>query len=73
MEEWKILKQETINAGGNNFLEITLKQPPGNENQLIAISKGWTMDDGKKKYKSNILFSKEKKDELIKILSEIEK
>lgn len=73
MAEWKTLKQETIEAGGNNFLEINVKQPPEGDNQLIGISKGWFTDDGEKRYKTNILFSKEKRDELVKILQEIDK
>lgn len=72
MSEWKTLKQETIEVGGNNFLEINLKQPPEGENYLIGFSKGWFTDDGKKRYKTNILFSREKKDDIIKILSEID-
>ncbi|MCA9460378.1 MAG: hypothetical protein KC589_07330 [Nanoarchaeota archaeon] len=73
MSEWKTLKQETIEAGGNNFLEVNVKQPPEGENVLIGISKGWFTEDGQKRYKTNILFSKDKRDELIKVLSEIDK
>jgi hypothetical protein len=73
MDEWKTLKQETIEVGGNNFIEVNIKQPPESENTLIGISKGWVGNDGKKRYKANILFNKEKKEELIKILQEIDK
>ena len=69
----KTLKQVDIEAGGNNFIEISLKQPPEAENHLIGISKGWKTPDGERRYKANILFSPDKKDELIKILQEIEK
>lgn len=71
MSEWKTIKSETMEAGGNNFIEISLKQPPEGENQFIGISKGWFTDDGQKRYKSNILFTKDKRDELIKHLKEI--
>ncbi len=73
MSEWKTLKQETIEAGGNNFIEISLKQPPEGETTLIGISKGWYTPDEQKRYKANIIFSKEKKDELIKLLQDIDK
>ena len=73
MGEWKTFKQETIEAGGNNFIEISLKQPPESENILIGISKGWYTPEEQKRYKSNILFSREKRDELIKHLQEIDK
>jgi len=72
MSEWKTLKQETVEVGGNNFLEINLKQPPEGENLLIGFSKGWYTEDGKKRYKTNILFSREKKAEIIKLLEEID-
>ncbi len=28
MSEWKTLKEKTIEAGGNNFIEVNVKQPP---------------------------------------------
>lgn len=73
MSEWKTLKQETIEIGGNNFIEVNVKQPPEGESVLIGMSKGWFTEDGQKRYKANILFSRDKKDEVIKILSEIDK
>jgi len=72
MSEWKTLKQETVEVGGNNFLEINLKQPPEGENLLIGFSKGWYTEDGKKRYKTNILFSRDKKAEIIKLLEDID-
>lgn len=71
MSEWKTLKQETMEAGGNNFIEINLKQPPEGENMFVGISKGWYTDDGQKRYKSNILFSKDKKKEFIELLEKV--
>jgi len=71
MDDWKTIKQETIEAGGNNFLEVNLKKPPGSEELLIGISKGWKTTTGEKRYKSNILFSLDKKEELISILQNI--
>ncbi|MDA3856511.1 MAG: hypothetical protein PF569_09730 [Candidatus Woesearchaeota archaeon] len=72
MAEWKTLKQETVDVGGNNFIEVNLKQPPEGANMLIGISKGWFTDDGQKRYKTNILFSREKKDEIVKLIQEID-
>ena len=72
MNEWKTLKQQTLEAGGNNFIEVSLKQPPQSENTLIALSKGWYTPEEQKRYKANILFSKDKKDELIKLIQEID-
>lgn len=72
MKDWKTLKVETIDVGGNNFLEVNIKQPPESENILYGISKGWYNENKEKRYKANILFSKEGKEELIKVLQEID-
>lgn len=72
MSEWKTLKQETLDVGGNNFIEINIKQPPESDKYLIGISKGWYTQEGEKRYKNNILFSQEKKQELIDIISKID-
>lgn len=71
MSEWKTLKQETMEAGGNNFIELNLKQPPEGDNLFIGISKGWYTDDGQKRYKSNILFTKDKKKEFMDLLEKV--
>lgn len=73
MSEWKTLKTKTVEAGGNNFLEITLKQPPEGENIFVGISKGWTTDDGEKRYKTNILFDRDKASQIAKAIEEISK
>lgn len=73
MSEWKTIKNIEIDLLGNNFITISLKQTPKEENFLIAISKGWYTKDKKKRYKSNILFDKNKKDEIIKALQDIDK
>jgi len=72
MSEWKTLKQETLDVGGNNFIEVNLKQPPEGDNVLIGLSKGWYTEDGQKRYKTNLLFSKEIKTKLIEALNKIE-
>ena len=72
MNEWKTLKQKTLDIGANNFLEINIKQPPEGENLFIGLSKGWYNDEGQKRYKTNLLFSKEKRDEIVKALQEID-
>ena len=69
---WNILKQKEIKVENNGFIEISLKEPPEGSEKLISISKGWFNYKGKKLYKSNILFSIKKRDEIIKILENIE-
>lgn len=71
MAEWKTLKQETIEIGSNNFIEVTLKQPPEGDNVLVGLTKGWYNQDKEKRYKANILFSKEKVQEVLEALKKI--
>jgi len=71
MGEWKVLNQKFEKLDGNNFIEVSLKEPPKGDDILIAISKGWIRDDGQKLYKANILFPKSDKDKVIKMLEEI--
>lgn len=68
---WKTLSCETMEIGGNNFLEINLKESPEGA-KLLGISKGWFNDEGQKRYKNNILLPIRKKDELIDVLSNLE-
>jgi len=72
MEEWNVLKRESIELGSNNFIEVSIKEHPESKAKLIGISKGWITNDGDKRYKSNIILGVDKKEELIKVLSEIE-
>lgn len=71
MGEWTTLKNEHMEAGGNNFIEVSLKQPPEGDNLFIGISKGWITEDGQKRYKSNILFTKDKKKQFIELMEKV--
>lgn len=63
MADWKTLKSEVIEVGANNFIEVNLKENPDGQ-ELLGISKGWFTPDGDKRYKTNILISLDKVDEL---------
>ncbi len=71
MSEWETLKREEVEAGGNNFIEITLKRHPERDNLFVGISKGWTTDDGQKRYKTNILFTRDKTDSIVEAISKV--
>ena len=73
MGEWKVLNQEFVKLDGNNFVEVSLKEPPKGDDVLIAISKGWIRDDGQKLYKANILFPVSDKQKVIDMLENIDK
>ena len=70
MEEWKVLSKEEFDLDTEgNFLEVSLKEHPISQELLYGISKGWKNKEGFKKYKSNIIISKENKDKLITLLN----
>ena len=71
MATWKSLKTETIEAGGNNFVEISLREPPEGDVKFLAFSKGWKTDDGEKRYKSNVLIPEEKAKELLEAIEKV--
>lgn len=73
MSEWKTMKTQVVEVGGNNFIEITLKQPPEGDNVFVGISKGWKTEEGEKRYKTNILFAKDKVDDIVKAMQEVSK
>ena len=68
---WKTIDQVTIDTHGNNFIEVNLKEAPEGGAVYVGLSKGWKTDDGEKRYKANILFTKEKKDEIIKAIEKV--
>ncbi|MCH8519339.1 MAG: hypothetical protein LAT82_01140 [Nanoarchaeota archaeon] len=73
MEEWKVISKEEFDLDEEgNFIEVSLKEHPISKELLYGISKGWKNKEGFKKYKSNIIISKENKDKLVKLLSKIE-
>jgi len=76
MSDWKTKKTEIVDAGGNNFIEVTLKESPEGEDMFIGFSKGWINFEGEKRYKSNILFKVAQKEAIFNaiesVISEIE-
>ena len=71
-DDWKTLEVETIEIGGSNFIELNLKQPPGSDQLLYGISKGWFNEEGKKRYKTNILFSQDAKEKIVEALTKLD-
>jgi hypothetical protein len=69
--DWETLNTKVVDAGGNNFIEVTLKQAPEGQDLFIGFSKGWTNSEGLKRYKSNVLFKIAQKDELFGAVEEM--
>jgi hypothetical protein len=62
MVEFQTVKAEEVKFGKNNFLEIARKKATSEqgENEFIAISRGFFLPDGTKKFKRSIAIPDEK-------------
>ncbi len=56
MVEFQTIKAEEIKFGKNNFLEIARKKAVAEdgENEFIAISRGFFLPDGSKRFKKSL-------------------
>ena len=56
MVEFQTVKAEEIKFGKNNFLEIARKKAvvEDGENEFLAISRGFFLTDGSKRFKKSI-------------------
>jgi len=73
MVEFKTLSSEDIKFGKNNFLEVARKVAISEEgeNEFISVSRGFTNEEGEKRYSrgKNIAIPADK--EVLKKLSEL--
>lgn len=62
MVEFKVLKAEEVKFGKNNFLEIARKKAltDEGENEFIAVSRGFYLPDGTKRFKRSIAIPDDK-------------
>jgi hypothetical protein len=62
MVEFKVLKAEEVKFGKNNFLEIARKKAltDEGENEFVAISRGFYLPDGTKRFKRSIAIPNDK-------------
>ena len=75
MVEFETLKSKEVKFGKNSFIEISkrkVKTPVG-ENEFVAISRGYYMPDGTKRWRSSIALpnEKEKRDKIAELLKSI--
>ena len=56
MVEFETLKAEEVRFGKNNFIEVARKKAVGESisKEFVAISRGFYLSDGAKKWKSSI-------------------
>ena len=62
MVEFKTMKAEEVKFGKNNFIEVARKKAIAEEgeNEFIAISRGFFLPDGTKRFKKSIAIPDEK-------------
>ena len=62
MVEFQTMNSEEIKFGRNNFLEIARKKAVAEEgeNEFIAISRGFFLPDGQKRFKKSLAIPDEK-------------
>jgi hypothetical protein len=70
MVEFETIKAEEIKFGKNNFIEVSKRKAktPVGENEFIAVSRGYYLPDGTKRWRASIALPTEK-DKLEKIAS----
>lgn len=70
MVTFETVKAEEVKFGKNNFLEVARKKATSEqgENEFIAISRGFFLPDGTKKFKRSIAIPDE--DEIKNFISE---
>ena len=62
MVEFQTVKAEEVKFGKNNFLEIARKKAivEDGENEFIAVSRGFFLPDGAKKFKKSLAIPDDK-------------
>ena len=62
MVEFETLKAEEVKFGKNNFLEVARKKAKAedSENEFIAISRGFFLPDGTKRFKKSLAIPDDK-------------
>jgi len=75
MVEFETLKSKEIKFGKNSFIEISKRKvtTPVGENEFIAVSRGYYLPDGSKRWRSSMALpnDKKKREEIAKIITSI--
>jgi len=75
MVEFETLKAEEVKFGKNNFIEVARKKAIGEaiEKEFVAVSRGFYLSDGTKKWKSSITLpdEEEKRKQIAELISNL--
>jgi hypothetical protein len=73
MVEFKTLKAKEIKFGKNNFVEVSIRRviTPVGKNDFLALSRGYYLPDGSKRWRSSIALpnEKEKREKIAKLIT----
>ena len=75
MVEFETIEAKDVKFGKNNFIEVSkrkVKTPVG-ENEFVAVSRGYYLPDGSKRWRASIALpsEKDKRDEIAKLIKTI--
>ena len=75
MVEFETLKAEEVNFGKNNFIEVARKKAISEalQKEFVAVSRGFYLSDGTKKWKSSITLPDEedKRKQIAELISNL--
>lgn len=75
MVEFETIKSEEIKFGKNNFIEVSKRRAvtPAGENEFIAVSRGYYLDDGSKRWRASIALpvDKDKRDKIARLIKSL--
>lgn len=75
MVEFETIKAKEVKFGKNNFIEVSRRRAvtPVGENEFIAISRGFYLSDGSKRWRASIALptEKDKLEEIAKLIKSL--
>jgi len=75
MVEFETLKAEEVKFGKNNFIEVARKKAVSEavQKEFVAVSRGFYLSDGTKKWKSSITLpdEEEKRKQIAELISNL--
>ena len=75
MVEFETLKAEEVKFGKNNFIEVSKRRAvtPVGENEFIAVSRGYFLPDGTKRWRASIAMpiEKEKREKIAELIKKL--
>jgi len=75
MVEFETIKAKEVKFGKNNFIEVSRRKAitPVGENEFVAISRGYYLTDGSKRWRGSVALpdEKDKREEIAKLIKSV--